>query len=440
MFKIPKGVLNIIDVLRKNGFAAYVVGGSIRDILLGMPVYDWDITTDASPQQVTSLFEKVVPTGIKYGTVTVLLKDGDFEVTTFRCDEKYTDGRHPDKISFTKDIKEDLSRRDFTVNAIAYDPIEDELIDPFEGRSDLEKKMIRAVGEPLERFKEDGLRALRACRFAAKLGFSIEDATLRAISKTLRIFKKVAAERVRDEIMKMMSSERPSLGFEYMRKAGLLKAILPELEKCVGVEQPKAFHVHDVYYHSIYACDAAPKELPLVRLAALLHDISKPACKKGDTFYDHDNAGAVTARKIMKRLKFSNDDTKEVVNLIKNHMFNYTQEWSDSAVRRFIKRVGPDNLEDLFILRISDMKAMERQIDPGYLKGLKSRVKKVLDEENALNVSDLKVNGKDVMKTLKIKESPKVGKVLNSLLEKVLDDPVLNKRESLLKIIRQYKD
>lgn len=440
MFNIPKGVLNIIDVLRQNGFSAYVVGGSIRDILLGMPVYDWDITTDASPQQVTSLFDKVVPTGIKYGTVTVLLKDGDFEVTTFRCDEKYSDGRHPDKISFTKDIKEDLARRDFTVNAIAYDPIEDKLIDPFGGRSDLGKKIIRAVGEPLERFKEDGLRALRACRFVAKLEFSIEDSTLRAISKTLRIFKKVAAERVRDEIMKMMSSERPSLGFEYMRKAGLLKMILPELEKCVGVEQPKAFHVHDVYYHSIYACDAAPKELPLIRIAALLHDISKPACKKGDTFYDHDNAGAVAARKIMKRLKFSNDDTKDVVNLIKNHMFNYTQEWSDSAVRRFIKRVGPDNLEDLFILRISDMKAMERQIDPGYLKGLKSRVKKVLDEENALNISDLKVNGKDVMKTLKIKESPKVGKILGSLLEKVLDDPVLNKRESLLKIIRQYKD
>lgn len=440
MLKMPKGVINIIEVLRRNGFAAYVVGGSIRDILLGMPVYDWDITTDASPKQVTSLFDKVVPTGIKYGTVTVLLKDGDFEVTTFRCDEKYSDGRHPDKISFTKDIKEDLARRDFTVNAIAYDPVEDKLIDPFGGRQDLEKKIIRAVGEPLERFKEDGLRALRACRFAAKLEFSIEDATLRAISKTLRIFKKVAAERVRDEIMKMMLSERPSLGFEYMRKTGLLKIILPELEKCVGVEQPKAFHVHDVYYHSIYACDAAPKELPLVRIAALLHDISKPACKKGETFYDHDNAGAVAAGKIMKRLKFGNDDTKEVVNLIKNHMFNYTQEWSDSAVRRFIKRVGPENLEDLFILRISDMKAMEKEIDPGYLKELKTRVKKVIEEENALNISDLKVNGMDVMKTLKIKESPKVGKILDSLLEKVLDDPVLNKRDSLLKIIRQYKD
>jgi len=440
MFKIPKGVLNIIEVLRQNGFSAYVVGGSIRDILLGMPVYDWDITTSASPQQVTALFDKVVPTGIKYGTVTVLLKDGDFEVTTFRCDEKYSDGRHPDKISFTKDIKEDLARRDFTVNAIAYDPIEDKLIDPFGGRQDLEKKIIRAVGEPLERFKEDGLRALRACRFAAKLEFSIEDATLRAISKTLRIFKKVAAERVRDEIIKMMSSEKPSSGFEYMRKAGLLKMILPELEKCVGVEQPKAFHVYDVYYHSIYACDAAPKELPLVRIAALLHDISKPACKKGDTFYDHDNAGAAAAKKILKRLKFSNDDIKEVVNLIKNHMFNYTQEWSDSAVRRFIKRVGPDNLEDLFILRISDMKAMEREIDPGYLKELKSRVRKVLEEENALDISDLEVSGMDVMKALKIKESPKVGKVLNALLEQVLDDPGLNKRQSLLKIIRQYKD
>lgn len=438
MFSLPDGVLYIINKLQGNGFQAYVVGGAVRDLLLKKLVYDWDITTDASPKQVSSLFEKVVPTGIKYGTVTVMLEDGDFEVTTFRCDEKYSDGRHPDKVSFTKNLQEDLSRRDFTVNAIAYDPISGMLADPFDGQKDLEKKLIKAVGVPLDRFNEDGLRPLRACRFAAKLGFDIEKKTLAAISSTLNVFKKVASERVRDEILKMLSSEKPSTGFEYMRRAGLLKAVLPELQKCVGIKQPKQFHAHDVYFHAVYACDAAPKELPMVRLAALLHDISKPQCKKGDTFYDHDNKGAETAGRIMKRLKFGSDDIKEVKNLIKNHMFNYTALWSDSAVRRFIKRVGLDSLEDLFILRLADMKAMEREIDAEYLKELKDRIKKVVDEENALNISDLKVNGRDIMKALGLGQGPRVGRILAFLLDNVLEDPSLNSRKKLLGLAKKY--
>ena len=438
MFSLPNGVVNIINKLQENGFQAYVVGGAVRDLLLGCPVYDWDITTDAAPKQVASLFEKVVPTGIKYGTVTVMLEDGDFEVTTFRCDEKYSDGRHPDKVSFTKDLKEDLSRRDFTVNAIAYDPVSGSLADPFDGKTDLNNKLIKAVGAPLDRFKEDGLRTLRACRFAAKLDFKIEKKTLVAVNATLNVFKKVASERVRDEILKMLSSEKPSIGFEYMRCAGLLKIVLPELEKCVGVKQPKQFHAHDVYYHAVYACDAAPKELPMVRLAALLHDISKPQCKKGDTFYDHDNKGAETAEKIMKRLKFGSDDVKEVKNLIKNHMFNYTGQWSDSAVRRFIKRVGLGSMEDLFILRLADMKAMEKEIDAEYLKELKDRIKKVVDDENALNISDLKINGKDIMKEFKIGQGPKVGKILSFLLDNVLEDPSLNSKKTLLELAKKY--
>ncbi|MFA5103649.1 MAG: CCA tRNA nucleotidyltransferase [Candidatus Margulisiibacteriota bacterium] len=438
MFTLPKGVLNIISKLQQNGFQAYVVGGAVRDLLLGNLVYDWDITSDALPKQVSSLFEKVVPTGIKYGTVTVMLDDGDYEVTTFRCDEKYSDGRHPDKVSFTKDLKEDLSRRDFTVNAIAYDPVSQKIIDPYGGRDDLEKKIIRAVGDPLLRFKEDGLRCLRACRFAAKLNFEIDKKTLAAVPVTLKVFKKVASERVRDEILKIISSEKPSIGFEYMRQTGLLKIVLPELEKCVGIKQPKEFHAHDVYFHAVYACDAAPKELPVVRLAALLHDISKPQCKYGDTFYDHDNKGAVVAEKIMKRLKFGSDDIKEVKNLIKNHMFNYTGQWSDSAVRRFIKRVGLGSLEDLFMLRIADMKAMEREIDAEYLKELKDRIKRVVDDENALNISDLKINGKDIMKELKISQGPKIGRILSFLLDNVLEDPSLNSRNILLSLAKKY--
>ena len=223
-----------------------------------------------------------------------------------------------------------------------------------------------------------------------------------------------------------------------MRCEGLIKIVLPELEKCVGVKQPKQFHAHDVYYHAVYACDAAPKELPMVRLAALLHDISKPQCKKGDTFYDHDNKGAETAEKIMKRLKFGSDDVKEVKNLIKNHMFNYTGQWSDSAVRRFIKRVGLGSMEDLFILRLADMKAMEKEIDAEYLKELKDRIKKVVDDENALNISDLKINGKDIMKEFKIGQGPKVGKILSFLLDNVLEDPSLNSKKTLLELAKKY--
>lgn len=401
---------------------------------MGVPVYDWDITTSAKPDRVTELFEKVAPTGLKYGTVTVLLKDGDYEVTTFRRDEEYSDGRHPDSVSFTSDIKEDLARRDFTINAIAYDPLNDEIIDPFGGRADIKGKKIKAVGKALERFKEDGLRALRACRFSAKLGFEIDKGTLGAVPKTLDVFKKVAPERVRDEVKKMMDAQKPSAGIECMRRSGLLKIVMPELLDGIGVEQPKPYHAYDVYYHSIYSCDHAPRELPMVRLAALFHDIAKPSTKKGDTFYGHDSESAKTAEKIMKRLRFSNDDIEEATNLIRNHMFNYTSEWTDSAVRRFMNRVGLENIEDLFMLRIADMRAMEREANCGFLKELRGRIDKVIEGQNALSLSQLKVNGKDVMKALGIGPGPKVGKVLKALLEKVLDDPKLNRKHKLLEL------
>ncbi|MCX5749591.1 MAG: HD domain-containing protein [Candidatus Saganbacteria bacterium] len=437
MFKLPCGVLYIIKALNEKGFKAFLVGGSVRDLLMKTPVYDWDITTSARPEQVTALFEKVVPTGLKYGTVTVMLEDGDFEVTTFRSDEKYSDGRHPDSVTFTADIKDDLSRRDFTVNAIAYDAVNSELIDPFNGQTDINSKLLKAVGDPLARFLEDGLRSMRACRLGAKLGFGIEQKTFDAIPKAAGTFKKVAPERIREELIKMMSADKPSVGIEYMRKSGLLKIVMQELEECLGVEQPKPYHVYDVYHHSIYSCDHAPKELPMVRLAALFHDIAKPSTKKEDTFYGHESESAIVSEKIMKRLKFSNDNIEEVSNLIKNHMFNYTDEWTDSAVRRFINRVGIENIEDLFMLRIADMKAMERDVDPAYLKELKNRIEKVIEKQDALSVSQLKIDGQDVMRELNIGQGPKVGEVLGHLLEKVLDDPSLNEREKLIEMIRR---
>lgn len=407
---------------------------------MGIPVEEWDVTTSAKPDEVTKLFEKVIPTGIEYGTVTVLLPDGQYEVTTFRSDERYIDGRHPTKVTFTDDIHQDLSRRDFTINAFAYDPQTGELIDDFEGQKDLKKKLIRAIGNPVERFSEDGLRSIRACRFAARLGFEIEKETFAAIPKTLEITKKVAPERIHDEMVKLLSVDKPSLGFELMRRSGLLRLIMPELEDCFGVEQPPKYHKFDVYWHSLYSCDAAPKGNVILRLAALLHDIGKPLCKVGYTFYNHDKVGVEIAERILKRLKFSNEDIKKITNLIRHHMFDYTSQWSDAAVRRFIRRIGGvANVKDLFTLRQSDAKGMEREVESEYLAELQRRIDKIVEEENALDISDLKVDGNDVMRILKIPPGPMVGRVLRFLLEKVLDDPKLNERETLLELIKTYE-
>jgi poly(A) polymerase/tRNA nucleotidyltransferase (CCA-adding enzyme) len=435
----PKGALYVIEVLKNSGHRAYFVGGCVRDLLLRRRPAEFDITTDATPLVIQKLFKKVIPTGIEFGTVTVVLDEGSYEVTTFRSDERYLDGRHPEKVTFTKSLEEDLSRRDFTINAMAYDPFSDEFVDIFSGRTDLRAKTVRTVGDPVDRFREDGLRPVRACRFAAKLNFKIEEKTLRAIGEALDRVKMVAPERIHDEIAKMLAAKKPSIGFEYMRVSGLLKLIMPELVVCFGVSQPEPFHKFDVYWHSLHSCDALPKDNYPLRLAGLLHDISKPACKVGTTFYEHDTKGAEVAGEILKRLRFSNSDIDYVKNLIKNHMFNYTKEWSDSAVRRFMRRVGVSSLDDLFLLRVADIKAMEREVPEYGLDELRKRIARIIEEENALHVKDLKVSGEDVMKILGIGPGPRVGAVLNSLLEKVLDDPSLNARESLLKLIKSGK-
>ncbi|KAF0134471.1 MAG: polyA polymerase [Candidatus Saganbacteria bacterium] len=434
----PNEALIILQTLKEKGYKCYFVGGCIRDLLLGILPQEFDLATDADPKTVASLFEKVIPTGIDFGTVTVLVNGKSFEITTFRKDEKYTDGRHPTSVIFSKDINEDLSRRDFTVNAMAYDPETGALIDNYNGQADIKHKIIKTVGNPETRFKEDGLRAMRACRFAATLNFAIDEKTFSAISKTLNVVKKVALERVHDEIVKMLKAEKPSGGFEFMRKSGLLKLFIPELENCVGVEQPPNYHKYDVYWHNLYSCDAAPKDNLIVRLAALLHDVAKPSCKVDLTFYNHDKAGVKMAEIILKRLKFGNSGIKSVCNLISNHMFDYKSEWSDSAVRRFMCRAGVENLPNLFALRVSDTKAMENEINVDYLKELQARIDKIIAEENALHIKDLKVDGKDIMKELAIAPGKKVGQLLEELLEKVIDDPKLNDREKLLELIRKH--
>ncbi|MFH0886730.1 MAG: HD domain-containing protein [bacterium] len=437
--KLPKNVIYIIKTLKSKGYEAYAVGGALRDILLHIRTYDYDITTNAKPDQVMSLFNKTVPTGIKYGTVTVILDDGKYEVTTFRRDEAYSDGRRPDIVRFTKNITDDLARRDFTINAMAFDPITDKFIDPFNGRKDIKQKIIRTVGNPLERFSEDGLRPFRACRFAAKLQFKVEPKTLAAIKKSLNKAKIVAPERIREELVKMLESVKPSTGLDLMRRSGLLKLVLPELLKGHKIEQNE-FHKYDIYWHNLYSCDAAPKDNMIVRMAALLHDISKPECKEGPTFYGHDQAGVEVSKTILKRLRFSNDDTARILNLIRYHMFEYNDQWSDAAVRRFIKRVGLKNIPDLFTLRKADLSAMGRIITKDHVTVLNKRIKKILKQSTVLKVSDLNITGHDVMRYLKLQPGPKIGKILNELLERVLEDPALNHKFSLLKIIKGIAD
>jgi poly(A) polymerase/tRNA nucleotidyltransferase (CCA-adding enzyme) len=439
MIRIKAGAAEIVKTLKSRGFAAYLVGGCVRDSLLGREPSEWDITTSARPEEVGKLFAKTVPTGLDYGTVTVLLADGRYEVTTFRSDANYVDGRHPGNVRFTADIHQDLSRRDFTINALAAEPGTDLIIDDFHGQRDLADKIIRSVGDPVARFSEDGLRPVRACRFAAKLEFTIEDNTFAAIPKTLSIVKKVAVERLHDELVKMLGAARPSIGLELMRKSGLLRIILPELEACYGVSQPPAFHKYDVYWHSLYACDAAPETDPILRLAALLHDIAKPPCKVEETFYNHDRAGAVMAEDILQRLKFSGAEIERITGLIANHMFDYTARWSEAAVRRFLRRIGGvNNVADLFALRRADVAAMIKVNDGSYLSELQKRIDKIVAEENALNVGELKVDGHDVMQALDLPPGPRVGRILNDLLEKVLDDPQLNNRETLLRLIKAH--
>jgi tRNA nucleotidyltransferase (CCA-adding enzyme) len=437
-------ILNIVNKLRDRGFECYLVGGSVRDLILGNDIYDYDFATNARPGDVQKLF-RTVPTGIKHGTVSILADDGQYEMTTYRADGTYIDGRHPDSVSFSNDLRVDVERRDFTINGLAYDPITGEIIDYVNGLQDIKKKIIRTIGDPIKRFNEDGLRPIRACRFAAKLKFVIDDDTFRAIPDTLDVVRKVSRERIRDELLKIMESEKPSTGLEYLRTAGLMELFLPELSDCYSISQNK-YHVYDVYYHSVYSCDAASPEYPLIRLAALLHDIGKvptrqPGVDGDSTFYNHEVVGTKMAKKLMKRLKFSNEQIDTVSNLILNHMFHYTDEWTDGAVRRFIRKVGLDNIEDLFVLRMADRKGNgARKGLPAPIERLKKRIGHVIEQENAFTVRDLDINGTILMEKFGLEPGPIFGKILNDLLEIVLDSPEMNERAILLEKARQILD
>jgi tRNA nucleotidyltransferase (CCA-adding enzyme) len=444
---VPDDVVALCRKLREAGFEAWLVGGAVRDLLRGKAAKDFDVATSAAPADVTRVFgrKRTIPTGEKHGTVTVLTeRDGrkdQVEVTTYRGEGAYSDGRRPDAVVFVRTLEEDLKRRDFTMNAIAYDPIDKRLSDPFGGQEDLAAGRIRAVGDALERFREDGLRAMRAVRFAAQHEFAIDPPTEAAIAEALDVFAKVSAERVRDELLKILSARKPSIGLELMRTTGLLGRTIPELLEGVGFTQNR-HHAHDVWYHTLAAVDATDRlgDPPwLVRFAALLHDVAKPrtAADKPDapgerTFFRHESVGAAMADDIARRLKLSTKEREIIVNLVGNHMFWYTPEWSDGTVRRFISRVGPEHIDALFALREGDVRARGHGESPGVeLDALRGRVAEQLAQQSALKVTDLCVGGGDVMQVLGVPPSPIIGEVLRRLLERVLDDSSLNDKERL---------
>ena len=440
-----KNLLQIVQKFEEKGNQCYLVGGSVRDLIMNSQAFDYDLATDARPETVMGLFRKAIPTGIKHGTVSVILNKQTFEITTYRSDGKYLDGRHPETVSFSDTLEEDVQRRDFTINGLAYDLIRETIIDYVDGYADLKKKIIRTIGEPIERFAEDGLRPLRACRFAAKLKFEIEEKTFAAITSSLPVVQKVSAERIRDELMKLMETEKPSVGLDKMRESGLLDLVLPELSTAFNISQNR-FHKYDIYYHSVLSCDAAPRDKPILRLAALLHDIGKVPTRRpgpnGDsTFYNHEVLGAKMTRKIMKRLKFSNEQIEKVNNLIINHMFHYTDEWTDGAVRRFIRKVGLESINDLITLRLADRIGNGARCGlPAPIETLMDKIRTVIDADNAFSIRDLDIDGNVIMGSFNLHSGPIIGTILNELLEMVLDNPELNKREILIQKAGEIMD
>lgn len=451
--EIPDYVLKTIKDLKASGYEAYIVGGCVRDFLMEKIPKDWDITTNAVPAEILKVFSDgkyendfgTVLLPIRGQTKNNLKDQVDekekvkdvLEITTYRSEQGYSDRRHPDEVRFEIDLDKDLERRDFTINALALNPDEPEnVVDLFGGRKDIKAKIIRAVGEPSDRFKEDALRMLRAVRFSSQLGFELEPKTQRAIVKLAGSIKFISKERIKDELIKILSSDRPSEGILLLHETKLLQYILPELEQGISVEQAR-HHVYPVFKHNVLSLKYCPsKEWP-VRFAALMHDIAKPKTKKEingiATFYNHEYVGARMVDKIMTRLKFSNIDRERVVNLVRNHMFYYNdKEVSAASVRRLIVKVGRENLKDLIDLRIADRlgsgtpKAM-----PYKLRHLEYMLERV--QNDPISVKMLKINGEDLMKILKIAPGPKIGAILDVLLSEVIEDPELNTVEILAK-------
>jgi tRNA nucleotidyltransferase (CCA-adding enzyme) len=456
---LPIKAKKIITFFEKNGFSCYVVGGFIRDSLITNKVADnssIDFATNATPEEML----KILPEGKyenRFGTVIFSLKkigekigltkkdfneEDIFEITTFRSEDNYIDHRHPDKVNWGNSIEEDLERRDFTINAIAYN--KSALIDPFKGINDIKEKTIKAVGNPLVRFKEDALRMLRAVRFACTLDFTIEEKTLFAIDQSSQLLKNISFERIRDEFFKILSSERPDKGVLLLRKVGLLKEFLPELNATFGVSQksPKRHHIYDVGTHLVKTLAACEPTDPIVRLACLLHDIGKSQVREVNqegivTFYNHEIIGTEVAYEIGKRLRLSKADLHRLTKLVRFHQFSVTEKQTDKAIRRFIRQVGKENLNDMLSLRTADR--IGSGATPTSWRTNLFKEKLIEVQKKPFIVSDLKINGLDVMRVFKIKPGPEVGRILNNTFEEVANNNLENKKTTLLKYLEKLK-
>lgn len=450
---LPQFVLNILRNFSEAGLEIYIVGGAVRDLIMEKAVTDWDFTTNAKPEEILKLF----PEGFydnKFGTVGLPYEDQIYEITTYRTETGYTDRRHPDKVAWGKTLEEDLARRDFTINAMAIKPMTNDqfpmsngqlpianyqLIDRYGGKEDLEKKLIRAVGDAAERFSEDALRIMRCVRIATELGFLIEEKTFEALKEKAFLLSEISGERIRDELLKIMASEHPTDGVLIAHNGGVMEVILPELEKGVGLTQAK-HHIYDVFKHSVESLRNCPSSDPIVRLATLLHDVGKSFTYRGEgaerTFFNHEVESARIARDIAERLHFSKEQREKFVTLIRWHQFSVDEFQTDKAIRRFIVRVGNKYLEDIFNVRIGD------RLGSGCTKAESWRLRKYMQrtidvQKHIPSVTDLKVNGKDVMEVLGIGPGPKVGEILNKLFEEITEDPGKNEREYLLKRIKE---
>lgn len=481
--KLPQSVLEVVDKFQKANAEIYIVGGAVRDLLSGKIVTDWDFTTNLPPEEIRKLFkEDETFYDNVFGTVGVKIpisrhsehneesslensssQKADkrdkkeeyeiYEITTFRTESNYKDRRRPEKVDWGKSLEEDLKRRDFTINSMAIKVINHdnllianeekkevliELIDLYGGQTDLQNRLIRCVGVADERFQEDALRMMRAIRISTELGFQIEPKTFEAIKNNRELLIEIAMERVTEEFRKILASKYPVEGIKFLQTTGILELLIPELLQGYGMKQ-KGHHVYDVYEHSLKALKFCNNPNWAVRFAALIHDIGKPATARGEgearTFYNHEIVGTNIAWNIAKRMKLTREETKKITTLVRWHMFSVSEFLTDAAIRRFIRRVGTDNIQDMMDVRIADRLGSGcAKAESWRLRDFKKRIIEV--QKHIPSVTDLKVNGRDVMEVLKIKPGPQVGKILNELFEEITDDPAKNEREYLMERIK----
>ena len=450
--KLDIGAIKIVEELEKNGYEAWIVGGAVRDMLLGLNSSDWDVTTSAKPEEIEPLFTESFYDN-EYGTVKVAgkhlieqfaLKEGEidesilYDITTYRSESEYSDKRRPDSVEWGKTVLEDLKRRDFTINAIAIN-LKDEVVDPYGGKDDIKNKVVRSVGDPTERFEEDALRIMRAIRISAQLGFTIEEKTLLSLKEKVPNLKEISWERIGAETMKLLGTDHAADGIQLMLNCGIIDIVIPELIPTKDVKQG-GHHIYDVFTHSLEALRACPSSDPVVRLATLIHDIDKPVVAKaegvrGVTFYNHEVTGARTAKRIAERLKLAKKDQDRIFTLVRWHMFVYESKMTDASIRRFIRRVGKENIHDMMALRIGDRVGGGSKATSWRLTELQKRIGEQFYEP--LSLKDMNIDGAEIMQILNITPSKKIGEILNTLFEEILDDSSKNTKEYLEKRVKE---